>query len=70
MGGFFLVLDLPPSVVCTTVNKVCASGTKTTVLAAQAIMLGVQVCFDSSEDSGLPAHRCGRTLLWPAVWRA
>jgi len=31
---------LPPSVRCTTVNKVCASGTKAVMLAAQSIMLG------------------------------
>lgn len=31
---------LPVSVICTTVNKVCASGMKATVLGAQAIQLG------------------------------
>ncbi|KAK9845383.1 hypothetical protein WJX81_005183 [Elliptochloris bilobata] len=31
---------LPPSVVCTTVNKVCASGLKAVALAAQSIRLG------------------------------
>lgn len=31
---------LPDSVVCTTVNKVCASGMKSIALAAQSIMLG------------------------------
>jgi acetyl-CoA C-acetyltransferase len=31
---------LSPEVVCTTVNKVCASGTKAIMYAAQAIMLG------------------------------
>lgn len=31
---------LPPSVICTTVNKVCASGMKATALGAQAIQLG------------------------------
>ncbi len=31
---------LPDSVICTTINKVCASGTKSVMLAAQSIMLG------------------------------
>ena len=31
---------LPESVCCTTINKVCASGTKAVTLAAQAIKLG------------------------------
>ncbi|KNA19190.1 hypothetical protein SOVF_063750 [Spinacia oleracea] len=32
---------IPNTVVCTTVNKVCASGTKAVILAAQSIQLGV-----------------------------
>ncbi|RVW46270.1 putative acetyl-CoA acetyltransferase, cytosolic 2 [Vitis vinifera] len=32
---------IPNSVVCTTINKVCASGMKATMLAAQSIQLGV-----------------------------
>ncbi|KAF5482629.1 hypothetical protein F2P56_003185 [Juglans regia] len=32
---------IPNSVVCTTVNKVCASGMKATMLAAQSIQLGI-----------------------------
>ncbi|RXH67869.1 hypothetical protein DVH24_028016 [Malus domestica] len=32
---------LPNSVICTTVNKVCASGLKATMLAAQSIQLGI-----------------------------
>lgn len=35
-----LFAGLPESTVCTTVNKVCASGMKATMLAAQAIALG------------------------------
>lgn len=31
---------LPPNVVCTTVNKVCASGMKAIMLAAQSIQTG------------------------------
>lgn len=31
---------LPDSTICTTINKVCASGTKSVMLAAQSIMLG------------------------------
>ncbi|KAJ1415590.1 Thiolase-like [Sesbania bispinosa] len=33
--------ELPKSVVCTTVNKVCASGMKAAMLAAQSIQLGI-----------------------------
>jgi acetyl-CoA C-acetyltransferase len=33
---------LPPNVICTTVNKVCASGAKSIMFAAQSIMLGLQ----------------------------
>ncbi len=35
-----LAAGLPTSVVCTTVNKVCASGTKAVILAAQSLKLG------------------------------
>ncbi|ADB38685.1 acetyl-CoA C-acyltransferase [Spirosoma linguale] len=35
-----LKAGLPPTVPCTTINKVCASGTKAIMLAAQAIQLG------------------------------
>jgi acetyl-CoA C-acetyltransferase len=35
-----LYAGLPQSAACTTVNKVCASGTKSIMLAAQSIMLG------------------------------
>ncbi|GAB3903895.1 acetyl-CoA C-acyltransferase [Larkinella knui] len=35
-----LKAGLPPSVRCTTVNKVCASGTKAIMMAAQTIQLG------------------------------
>ena len=35
-----LAAGLPATVPCTTINKVCASGTKAIMLAAQAIMLG------------------------------
>ena len=33
---------LPNETICTTINKVCASSLKTTMLAAQSIMLGLQ----------------------------
>jgi len=33
---------LPQSVICNTINKVCASGMKSIILAAQSIMLGQQ----------------------------
>ncbi|XP_019163958.1 PREDICTED: acetyl-CoA acetyltransferase, cytosolic 1-like [Ipomoea nil] len=32
---------IPNTVVCSTVNKVCASGMKATILAAQSIQLGI-----------------------------
>ncbi len=35
-----LFAGLPQSAACTTINKVCASGTKSIMLAAQSIMLG------------------------------
>ncbi|GAB3995283.1 acetyl-CoA C-acyltransferase [Spirosoma daeguense] len=35
-----LKAGLPPNIPCTTINKVCASGTKAIMLAAQAIQLG------------------------------
>lgn len=37
-----LFAGLPESIPCTTVNKVCASGMKTVMMAAQSIMLGHQ----------------------------
>lgn len=36
-----LKAGLPPTIPCTTINKVCASGTKAIMLAAQAIQLGL-----------------------------
>ncbi|KAI4128821.1 MAG: hypothetical protein LQ338_002521 [Usnochroma carphineum] len=39
-----LTAGLPESTVCTTVNKVCASGTKSIILAAQTIMTGNASC--------------------------
>jgi len=35
---------LPNTIPCTTINKVCASGTKSVMMAAQALMLGHQKC--------------------------
>lgn len=37
-----LLAGLPSSTVCTTINKVCASGTKAAILAAQQIQLGLR----------------------------
>lgn len=43
---------LPESTICTTVNKVCASGLKAVTLAAQTLVLGRQVqCFVSALDN-------------------
>ena len=50
---------LPESVCCTTVNKVCASGMKTIMLAAQQIMLGqrnVVVCGGFESMSNIPYY--------------
>lgn len=47
-----LAAGLPPSVVCTTVNKVCASGLKAVALAAQSIRLGAH------------SLACGLVELW------
>ena len=35
-----ILIGLPNSVPCTTINKVCASGMKAMMLAAQSIQLG------------------------------
>uniref|UniRef100_T1J1T1 acetyl-CoA C-acetyltransferase n=1 Tax=Strigamia maritima TaxID=126957 RepID=T1J1T1_STRMM len=37
-----LLAGLPKSIICTTIHKVCASGMKTIMFAAQALMLGHQ----------------------------
>lgn len=37
-----LITGLPKSTICTTVNKVCASGMKSVMLAAQALQCGHQ----------------------------
>ena len=42
---------LPDSVNCTTVNKVCASGMKSLMLAAQSIMLGENDVVVADEDA-------------------
>lgn len=34
---------LPKNTICTTVNKVCSSGMKSVMVAAQTLMLGQQV---------------------------
>jgi len=39
-----LFAGLPNTVICTTINKVCASGMKAIMLGAQSIMLGTQTC--------------------------
>lgn len=38
----YLVLGLPKSTICTTVNKVCASGMKSVMLASQSLQCGHQ----------------------------
>ena len=50
---------IPDTVPCTTVNKVCASGTKATMFGAQAIMLGqadVVVCGGMESMSNIPYY--------------
>ena len=44
-----MLAGLPETVVCTTVNKVCASGMKAIVFAAQSIMLGQNVAIEFYE---------------------
>ena len=39
-----LFSGLPNTIPCTTINKVCASGMKSTMFAAQSVMLQHQVC--------------------------
>ncbi|KAG6394168.1 hypothetical protein SASPL_144748 [Salvia splendens] len=60
---------IPNSVVCTTVNKVCASGVKATMLAAQTIKLGENdvVIADGMESMSnapkyIPTERIGSRL--------
>ena len=36
-----LLAGLPPTTICTTINKVCASGMKSVILASQSIVLGL-----------------------------
>jgi len=55
---------LPDSVVCTTVNKVCASGMKAVMQAAQTIALGdaeIVVAYES--NSALPTNE-KRCEIW------
>lgn len=41
-GIIVFLVGLPKSTICTTVNKVCASGMKSVMLAAQALQCGHQ----------------------------
>ena len=72
---------LPLSVPCTTVNKVCASGLKAVMFAAQSVMLGHQVrpfvqwrCSWYHHLFHAQSHcrcSCGRSNVWLlAAWRA
>jgi len=54
-----LAAGIPDSVPCTTVNKVCASGTKASMFGAQAILLGqadVVVCGGMESMSNIPYY--------------
>jgi acetyl-CoA C-acetyltransferase len=54
-----LAAGIPDTVPCTTVNKVCASGTKAAMFGAQAIMLGqadVVVCGGMESMSNIPYY--------------
>jgi acetyl-CoA C-acetyltransferase len=42
LACWLTVLGLPRSTICTTVNKVCASGMKSVMLGSQALMCGQQ----------------------------
>ena len=58
---------LPNHVICTTVNKVCASGMKSIAMAAQSIMLGENEWFlVAYERFGRMPRRSGdRCTKWP-----
>ncbi len=54
-----IAAGIPDTVPCTTVNKVCASGTKATMFGAQAILLGqaeVVVCGGMESMSNIPYY--------------
>jgi acetyl-CoA C-acetyltransferase len=75
-----LLAGLPHSTVCTTVNKVCASGMKAVTMAAQDIALGLQdvvVAGGMESMSGAPyyldkartGYKAGHSTLQDAVFR-
>ena len=60
---------LPDSVPCTTVNKVCASGMKTIMMAAQSIQLGhndVMIAGGMENMTKIP--HCGCSVLGVGCW--
>ena len=62
-----LFAGLPNTTICSTVNKVCASGMKSVMLAAQSIMLGQKVPKHSRYAACASSH--GRTAWWLVEWR-
>lgn len=42
LAFWMIALGLPKSTVCTTINKVCASGMKSVMLGSQTLMCGQQ----------------------------
>lgn len=72
-----LKADLPVSVPCTTVNKVCGSGLKAVILAAQSIQLGeTQIAVAGGMESMscapylMPKARLGYRMGNQAIWDA
>jgi acetyl-CoA C-acetyltransferase len=62
---------LPTSVCCTTVNKVCASGMKSVMFAAQSIRLGensVVVAGGFESMSNVPFYLDGRLVFIPSCF--
>ena len=60
---------IPDSVPCTTVNKVCASGMKTIMQAAQSIALGdadIIVAGGMENMSSIPHYQHARS--WHKIW--
>jgi len=57
-----LAAGLPPSVGCTTVNKMCGSGLKAVMLAAQAIATGDAECIVAGGMESMSNAPAGKVL--------
>ncbi|KAL3584977.1 hypothetical protein D5086_011844 [Populus alba] len=54
---------IPNSVICTTINKVCASGMKATMLAAQTIQLGINDVVVAGGMESIKGSRLGHDTI-------